>query len=251
MDTVPVRRQLWQRLLAEFIGTFTLVFAGCGAVMSNAHSGGIVSHVGVALAFGLALLTMINALGPVSAAHFNPAVTIGFCVAKKFPWKFMPAYAIAQCLGAITASGLQSVLWGASAKAVAFGATMPSDGVSMMNAAILEVIATFFLMMVVMGVATDKPAGSGVPGLSIGLTVTMCALFVGPMTGGSMNPARSIGPALFAGGDALKMIPLYIVAPIIGAALAAVVYEMMRDGTAHSQGAPGDIEEAIRLEHAA
>lgn len=245
--TEDVRRQPWQRYLAEGIGTFALVFAGCGAVISDTMTGGGVSHLGVALTFGFIVIVMIYALGPISAAHFNPAVTLGFVSARRFPWRHAPAYIGAQIGGALLASFLHRLLYGVVLAARAhYGATMPTGTI---GAAIgFEVVLTFFLMLVIMAVATDRRVPGTVPGLAIGLTVALCAIFGGPVTGASMNPARSLAPALFAGGRALRTLPLYLLAPPVGAVLAALCYELLRDGGLHAQSAPADLEEALRLE---
>jgi len=245
---LPVRslgdRRPWQRYLAESIGTFALVFAGCGAVISNEMTGGSVSHLGIALTFGFVVTAMIYALGPISAAHFNPAVTLGFATARRFPWRHVPAYLGAQFAGALLASFLHQLLYGAALAARAhYGATTPA--VSMGAAIGFEVVLTFFLMLVIMAVATDRRVPGAVPGLAIGLTVAVCALLGGAATGASMNPARSLAPALFAGGRALSVLPVYLLAPPIGAVLAALGYELLRDGTLHAQSAPADLEEAL------
>lgn len=240
-------RRPWQRYLAEFIGTFAIVFAGCGAVISNTMSGGSVSHVGISLTFGFVVAVMIYALGPISAAHFNPAVTLAFSVARRFPWRHVPAYLGAQVAGALLGSFLHQLLYGGTLAARAhYGATTPAVSV---GAAIgFEIILTFFLMLVIMAVATDRRVPGTVPGLAIGLTVALCAVFGGPATGASMNPARSLAPALFAGGEALSLLPLYLFAPPVGAVLAALCYELLRDGALHAQSAPADLEDALRRE---
>jgi MIP family channel proteins len=234
-------RKPWQRYLAEFLGTFVLVFAGCGALISDAMTGGAVSHVGIALTFGFVVAVMIYALGPVSAAHFNPAVTLGFAAARRFPWRHVPAYLAAQSAGAVLASGMHRLLYGPDVTARArYGATMPA--VPLLSAAVFEIVLTFILMLVIAAVATDRRVPGGVPGLAIGLTVALCALFGGPATGASMNPARSLAPALFAGGDPLATAPLYLLAPPLGAVLAALCHELLRDGALHAQSAPPDID---------
>jgi aquaporin NIP len=228
-----------QRYLAEFIGTFALVFAGCGAAISDKLSGGAVTHVGVALTFGFVVAAMIYALGPVSAAHFNPAVTIGFAVAGRFRWRHVPGYLAAQVAGASLASIAHWVLYGAeTAGRAMYGATVPA--VSALSALGFEVLLTFMLMLVIMAVATDRRVHPSVPGLAIGITVALCALFGGPATGASMNPARSFAPAMLAGTEALPFLPVYLVAPPFGAALAALCYEALRDGTDNAQSAPAD-----------
>lgn len=240
-------RKNWQRYLAEFIGTFALVFAGCGAIITNVAKDGVVGHVGICLTFGFVILAMIYALGPISAAHFNPAVTFGFCIAKRFPWRYAPAYIASQCAGAMFASLMHRVLYGgAIALQANYGATIPT--ISTPAAFCLELILTFFLMLVIMAVATDKRANGAIAGLAIGLTVTVCALFAGPLTGASMNPARSLAPALLSGGHALSALALYIIAPVVGAALAAWCYELMRDGSLHAQSAPADLDAAMEQE---
>lgn len=245
-DAPPVRRP-WQRYLAESLGTFALVFAGCGAAITDAATGGRLGPVGIALTFGFVIAAMVFALGPISAAHFNPAVTLGFAAAGRFPWRHVPAYVGAQTAGALLASLLHRLLYGSGAAAkAAFGATVPV--VPLPAAAGFEVVLTFLLMLVIMAVATDRRVPGAVPGLAIGLTVAVCACFAGPETGASMNPARSLAPALLAGGTALADLPLYLIAPPAGAALAALCYELLRDGHLHAQAAPADLEEAMRRE---
>ena len=229
----------WQRYLAEAVGTFAIVFAGCGAIISDAHSGGGVTHVGVCLTFGLMVAAMIFALGPISAAHFNPAVTLGFALARRVPWKHVPAYIGAQVAGAVLASGLHGLLYGSVAQRAKFGATVPS--VPLASAFGFEMVLSFLLMLVIMAVATDRRVSPTVPGLAIGGTVALNALFGGPATGASMNPARSLAPALFAQGEALAWLPVYLLAPVVGAALGAGCFEAVRDGSEHAQGAPDDL----------
>lgn len=243
---VSSQRKAWQRYLAEFLGTFALVFAGCGAAISNTMTSGGVSHVGIALTFGFAVTAMIYALGPICAAHFNPAVTLGFAVARRFPWRHVPAYVAAQMSGALVASALHAALYGHLAGEAHFGATVPH--VPIPAAFGFEVVLTLILMLVIMAVATDRRVPGSVPGLAIGLTVALCALFGGPATGASMNPARSLAPAMFAGGEALTTLPLYLIAPPLGAILAALCYELLRDGELHAQPAPADLDAALEQE---
>jgi MIP family channel proteins len=233
-------RKAWQRYLAEFLGTFALVFAGCGAVISDTMTRGGVTHVGIALTFGFTVCAMIYALGPICAAHFNPAVTLGFAVSRRFPWRHVPAYLGAQCAGALCASLLHRTLYGAElAQRAGYGATTPAVGVP--AAVGFEVVLTFLLMLVIMAVATDRRIPGSVPGPAIGLTVALCALCGGPATGASMNPARSLAPALFVGGEAWRSLPLYLLAPPAGAILAALCYELLRDGPEYAQPAPADL----------
>jgi MIP family channel proteins len=237
-------RRPWQRYLSEFLGTFALVFAGCGAVISDTMTGGAVSHLGIALTFGSVITVMVYALGPISAAHFNPAVTLGFASARRFPWRHVPAYVGAQFGGALLASVFHLFLYGPRLAGRAhYGATAPA--VSLAAAFGFEVVLTFFLMFVIMAVATDRRVPGAVPGLAIGLTVAFCAMLAGPASGASMNPARSLAPALFAGGSALTSLPLYLLAPPVGAVLAARCYELLRDGARHAQSAPSDLEAAL------
>ncbi len=208
------------KVLAEFIGTFALVFAGCGAVVADHLTGGGVSHVGISLTFGLVVCVMIYATGHISGAHFNPAVTVAFASAGRFPWREVPAYALGQVAAAIAAIGLLSTFTGSTVlgETVPRLGTLPSLGV--------EAILTFFLMFVISAVATDHRAEGQMAGLAIGGTVAMCALFGGPLTGASMNPARSLGPALF--GQGLQWMWLYTIGPMIGAVLAALTYRWLR-----------------------
>ena len=220
-----------RKLLAEFIGTFALVFAGCGAVLADGLTGGAVTHVGVALTFGLVVCVMIYATGHISGAHFNPAVSVAFAVVGRFPWREVPAYVAAQCLAAIAAAGLLSTL----AADPALGATRPT--VDLMPAVMLEAVLSFMLMFVISAVATDHRAEGTMAGVAIGGTVALCALFAGPLTGASMNPARSLGPALF--DDALGVMWLYAAGPLIGAALGALAYRLVRCDAAAPSDAAG------------
>ena len=224
----PGEHQVWQRYFAEFIGTFALVFVGCGAVIANHYSQGAITHVGISVAFGAVVAAMIFSLGPVSAAHFNPAVTLGFAVAGRFGWRFVIPYWIMQTLGAIAASGAHALLMPAtSTDAVHFGAT--SSLLLPFQALGLEVVFTIFLMLVIMAVATDRRVPGVVPALAIGMAVTMGALAGGPFTGASMNPARSLGPALWAGGLPYDQLWIYFVGPMLGSSSAALIFELLRD----------------------
>lgn len=215
---------LVRSLVAEAIGTFALVFAGCGAIMVDAKTQAL-GHVGVAISFGLVIMIMIYAVGHVSGAHFNAAVTFAFACARQFPWQRVPLYWIAQLAGA-TAAAL--VLRGSLGAVAHVGATLPSgsDG----QAFLWEAVLTFFLMFVVMAVATDTRAVGEAAAIAIGGTVGLDAMFGGPITGASMNPARSLGPAIAAGD--FTSIWVYLTAPILGAVAAAVTYELLRGGEA-------------------
>jgi aquaporin NIP len=222
---VPVVRLL----LAEAIGTFALVFAGCGAVMVDAKTHHL-GHVGVAITFGLVIMFGIYAVGHISGAHFNPAVTFGFALTRHFPWTRAVGYWAAQIVGAIAAA---AVLRGSLGNVAHLGATLPSG--SQGQSFLWELILTFFLMFVIMSVATDTRAVGEAAAIAIGGTVGLDAMFGGPISGASMNPARSLGPALV-GGD-LHALWLYVAAPLVGAALGALAYQLIRDETVLDRGA--------------
>ncbi len=210
-----------RRYLAEFIGTFGLVFAGCRAIVINAHTGGQVTQVGIGLTFGLVVAAMIYATGHLSGAHLNPAVSLAFAVTRHFPLRYLLPYSVAQLAGAAAAGGTLRLLFGPIAS---LGATLPRG--SAWQALVLEGILTFFLMSVIMAMATDSRAvGQSAP-LAIGGTVGLEALFAGPISGASMNPARSFGPALASGEFAHHWV--YWIAPIAGALLGAMTYDLLR-----------------------
>ena len=211
-----------KRFISEIIGTFALVFCGTGAMVINDFTGGTVTHVGVAITFGLIVMGMIYAFGDISGAHMNPAVTIGFAYAKKFPWKEVPAYVLAQLIGAFLASSILLYLFPESQT---LGATLP--GLSALKVFILEIILSFFLMVVIINVSTGSKEIGLVAGIAIGSVVLLEAMFAGPITGASMNPARSIAPAVVSGNIADLWI--YIFAPIIGCLLAVVSCKLVKD----------------------
>lgn len=210
-----------KRLISEIIATFALVFCGTGAMVINDFTGGSVTHVGVAITFGLIVMGMIYAFGDISGAHMNPAVTIGFAYAKKFPWKEVPGYVLAQLIGAFLASGILLYLFPESET---LGATLP--GLSAMKVFIFEIILTFFLMVVIINVSTGSKEIGVVAGIAIGSIVLLEAMFAGPITGASMNPARSIAPAVVSGN--LADLWIYIFAPIIGCLLAVVSCKLVK-----------------------
>ena len=216
-----MNRALARRLAAEFVGTFTLVFAGCGAIMVDAKTHEL-GHIGVAITFGLVIMAMIYAVGHISGAHFNPAVTFSFALSRHFPWPRAVGYWAAQILGALTAAAL---LRGSLGNIAHVGATLPSG--SQAQSFLWELVLSFFLMFVIMAVATDTRAVGEAAAIAVGGTVLFDAMFGGPISGASMNPARSIGPAVVSGD--LHALWLYILAPITGAALAALSYQLLRD----------------------
>ena len=211
-----------KKLLAEFLGTFALVFAGTGAIVINHVSGGVIGHTGIALTFGLVVLAMIHTFGDVSGAHLNPAVTIGFAAARRFVWREVPGYITAQLLGAFTASSLLRFLIQGDPT---LGATLPAG--AWHQSFILESVLTFFLMLTILSVSTGAKEKGITAGIAIGATIGLEAMFAGPICGASMNPARSIGPALVSGH--LEHLWIYIAAPLLGALLAVPVCYCVRE----------------------
>ena len=211
---------LARALVAEAIGTFALVFAGCGAIMVDETTGAL-GHVGVAITFGLVIMAMIYAVGHVSGAHFNPAVTFSFTVARHFPKRHLVPYWGAQLAGALVAA---AILRGSLGDVAHIGATYPSGTDA--QSFLWEGVLSFFLMFVIMAVATDTRAVGEAAAIAIGGTVGLDAMFGGPISGASMNPARSLGPGIVAGD--LHAIWIYLLAPLVGAALAAIVYTVIR-----------------------
>jgi len=223
-----------QKLLAEFFGTFWLVLGGCGsAVIAAAYPQLGIGFVGVSLAFGLTVLTMAYAVGHISGGHFNPAVSVGLCVGGRFKSSELAGYIIVQVIGAIAAAGVLFLI--ASGKegfstaggfaSNGYGEHSP-DHYSMMAGFITEVVMTFFFLIIILG-ATDAKAPAGFAPIAIGLGLTLIHLVSIPVTNTSVNPARSTGQALFAGSWALGQLWLFWVAPIIGAALAGIVYKLL------------------------
>lgn len=218
---------LLKKMSAEFIGTFALVFVGCGAIAVSERFAGAVPPGGIPIVFGLVVAAMIYSVGHVSGAHFNPAVTLAFAIGRHFPSRQMAGYWAAQFVGAIAANALLTLLLPTGE---GFGATEPR--VTEWQALGWEIVFSFFLMFVIVSVATDTRAVGTMAGAAIGMTVAFAALVGGPLTGASMNPARSLAPALFEGRfDGLW---LYFVGPSIGAVLAALTYNGIRCSEAAS-----------------
>jgi len=213
-----------RKLVAEFIGTFALVFAGTGAIVINEVSNGAITHVGIALTFGLVVLAMIYTVGDLSGAHLNPAVSVGFWVARRFPGSLVGPYVISQIAGALAASGLLRFLFPTNAT---LGTTAPAG--SQMQSFILELVLTFLLMFVILNVSTGAKEKGITAGIAVGAVIGLEAMFAGPICGASMNPARSLAPALVSGH--LNALWLYLVAPVMGACTAVAVCRC-----AHEQG---------------
>ena len=211
---------LSRAVAAEAIGTFALVFAGAGAVMVDAKTQAL-GHVGVAITFGLVIMAMIYAVGHISGAHFNPAVSFAFALTRHYPWSRVAAYWTAQVAGALVAA---AILRASLGNVASVGATLPSG--SQGQSFLWELILTFFLMLVIMAVATDTRAVGEAAAIAIGGTVALDALFGGPISGASMNPARSLGPALVSGN--LDALWLYLIAPLLGAGVGALAYQLVR-----------------------
>jgi aquaporin NIP len=216
------RPDLARRALAEGIAAFTLVFAGCGAIVADAAYGGTLGVVGIALVFGLVIMVMVYATGHLSGAHINPAVTLAFTLNRHFPAREAAAYIAAQCAGAIVAALALLAVW--PDQPAQLGATAPTVGVG--SALVYEGLLSAFLMFVIMAVATDTRAVGAAAAIAIGGTIGLDALFGGPVTGASMNPARSLGPAIAAWD--WHDLWIYIVGPIAGTTLGALAYQVVR-----------------------
>lgn len=209
-----------RKYVAELIGTFTMVFCGTGAMVIDQQSGGAVTHVGVAITWGLIVMSVIYALGNVSGAHMNPAVTIAFTVAGRFKAKLLPGYIASQLIGALLASVTLKFLFPTNSL---LGATLPAG--YEMQSFVLELLLTFFLMLVIMQVAHGSKEQGMFAGIAIGAVVGLEAMFAGPICGASMNPARSIAPALVSGH--LEHLWVYIIAPIVGATIAIPLWQYL------------------------
>jgi aquaporin NIP len=213
---------LWRRAGAEALAAFALVFAGCGAIVANQRYGGALGSVGISLVFGLIIMAMVYATGHLSGAHINPAVTIAFTLTRHFPGRDALAYVAAQLSGAALGGLVLLAVW--TDRPAHLGATLPTVGVG--SALVYEVVLSAILMFVIMAVATDSRAVGAGAAIAIGGAVGLDALLGGPVTGASMNPARSFGPALAAG--EWKDLWLYVVGPVLGAALGALAYQAVR-----------------------
>lgn len=210
-----------KKYTAEFIGTFALLFCGTGAMTINEVTNGSVTHVGIAITFGLIVMAMIYALGDVSGAHLNPAVTIAFAANNNFSWNQVLPYLASQTAGAFAASFILKFLFPAS---LLLGASLPSG--SAMQSFIMEIILTFFLMLVILQVATGSKEQGMFAGLAIGSVVLLEAMFASPISGASMNPIRSLAPAI--AGNHLQHLWIYLTAPFIGALMAVIIYKILK-----------------------
>jgi len=217
-----------RKYIAEAIGTFALVFCGTGAIIINQETNGTVSHAGIAVTFGLIVMAMIYALGNISGAHLNPAVSIAFVVAKRFPTKQLIPYIISQIAGALLASVILKALFPANQL---LGSTMPHD--SEWQSFVLELILTFFLMLVIINVATGSKDRGMFAGLAIGSIVLLEAMFAGPICGASMNPARSLAPAVVSGH--MEHLWIYLTATMIGAVIAIPVWKYLSTNSANQE----------------
>ena len=210
-----------RKLLSESLGTFALVFAGTGAIVIDRASQGAVTHAGVALTFGLVILSMIYTFGDVSGAHFNPAVTTAFAAARRFPWSDVPGFIGAQLLGAFAASALLRFLFPSDTD---LGATLPAG--PEVQSFVLEIVLTFLLMLVILSVSTGAKEKGITAGIAIGSVIGLEAMFAGPICGASMNPARSLSPAIVSGH--LEHLWLYLAGPLIGALMATPICRAVR-----------------------
>ncbi|XP_022842986.1 probable aquaporin NIP-type [Olea europaea var. sylvestris] len=211
-----------QKVIAEVIGTYFVIFSGCGSVAVNKLYGGTVTFPGICATWGLIVMVMVYSVGHISGAHFNPAVTITFAIFRRFPWKEVPLYIIAQLIGSILASCTLAILFDITSEAY-FG-TLPvgSNGQSFA----IEIIISFLLMFTISGVATDSRAIGDLAGLVVGMTIMLNVFVAGPISGASMNPARSIGPAIVK--HTYKGLWVYIFGPLIGTILGGFAYNLIR-----------------------
>ena len=219
---------LTRRSVAEAVGTFILVFCGTGAIVINDVSQGAITHVGIALTFGLTVMALIHAFEPISGCHLNPSVSIGLWLAGKFPPTELFHYIASQCTGAIFASLMLKALF---PQHPTLGATLPTDGT--LQSFVLEIILTWILMLVILCVANGTRQSAALAGISIGAVVGLEAMFAGPISGASMNPARSLAPALIS--MQTQHLWVYLLAPIIGSVLAVAVFSLMKSPSVQTQ----------------
>jgi aquaporin NIP len=217
-----VRPDLRRRAAAEGLAAFALVFGGCGAIVADTQRHSALGAVGIALTFGLVIMVMVYATGHLSGAHINPAVTTAFTLTRHFPARDAAAYVAAQCAGAVIAALLLLAVW--PSEPASLGATLPTVGAG--SALAYEAVLTAILMFVIMAVATDTRAVGAAAAIAIGGAVGLDALFAGPVTGASMNPARSLGPALVSG--EWQDFWIYVLGPLVGAVLGAFAYQVVR-----------------------
>lgn len=210
------------KYLAELIGTFCLVFAGTGAIVIDSATDGTVTHVGIALTFGLVVMAVIYAIGDTSGAHINPAVTLGFWAARRLPGKEVPRYMAAQCIGGCAGSALLLFLFPASET---YGATAPAGAIT--QSFVLEIAITFMLMFVILSVAIGPKERGLMAGIAVGGVVGLAAMFAGPISGASMNPARSLGPAVVSG--EFGVLWVYLLAPAVGSLIAVPLWLLTRN----------------------
>jgi aquaporin Z len=210
-----------RKYIAEIIGTFALVFCGTGAIIINQESGGVITHAGIAATFGLIVAAMIYTLGDISGAHFNPAVTVAFWVAKTFPTKELLPYVLSQALGAFSATAMLGWMFPSNAL---LGATLPAG--SAMQSFVLEIVLMFILMFTILHVAKGSKEQGMFAGIAIGSVVLLEAMFAGPVSGASMNPVRSLSPAILSGHT--EHLWVYLTAPVLGAILAVVMWSVLR-----------------------
>ncbi|XP_043694597.1 probable aquaporin NIP-type [Telopea speciosissima] len=212
---------LTQKFIAEVIGTYFVIFAGCGSVVVNKIYGSV-TFPGICVTWGLIVMVMVYSVGHISGAHFNPAVTVTFAIFRHFPWAQVPLYMVAQILGSIFASGTLSLAFDIQQKH--FFGTIPTG--SNLQSLAMEIIISFLLMFVISGVATDNRAIGELAGIAVGMTILLNVLVAGPVSGASMNPARSLGPAIIMRN--YKGIWVYLLGPPIGTILGALAYNMIR-----------------------
>ena len=208
-----------RKYFSEFLGTFTLVFCGTGAIIIDEQSGGLIGHVGIAITVGLVILSMIYTFGETSGAHFNPAVTIGFAISNRFPFQQILPYILSQIAGAFFATIILKFLFPEN---INLGSTNPAG--SQIQSFILELILTFLLMTVILNVSHGSKETGIIPGIAIGATICFEAMFGGPVSGASMNPARSLSPAVISGN--MNSLWIYLLAPTFGAILASLIWKL-------------------------